>query len=130
MINTLTSLRLIKQAEQQICLKQIFLLFFLLMPSIVLPSEHKIKELKCESGAYPGHIKRWNYNEKDLIEIYPNGYKRVYDIKVINKNNILAVEDAKRGMYYVTISFKKNDTKVDVVTPLAKYTDNNCKKHN
>ena len=130
MINTLTSLRLIKQVEQQICFKQIFLLFFLLMPSIVLPSEHKIKELKCESGAYPGHIKRWNYNEKDLIEIYPNGYKRVYDIKFINKNNILAVEDAKRGMYYVTISFKKNDTKVDVVTPLAKYTDNNCKKHN
>ena len=78
----------------------------------------------------PGHIKRWNYNEKDLFEIYPNGYKRVYDIKFINKNNILAVEDAKRGMYYVTISFKKNDTKVDVVTPLAKYTDNNCKKHN
>ena len=130
MINTLTLLRLIKQVEQQICFKQIFLLFFLLMPSIVFSSGHEIKELKCESGAYPGHIKRWNYNEKDLIEIYPNGYKRVYDIKFINKNNISAVEDAKRGMYYVTISFKENDTKVDVVTPLAKYTDNNCKKHN
>ena len=130
MINTLTSLRLIKQVEQQICFKQIFLLFFLLMPSIVFSSGHEIKELKCESGANPGHIKRWNYNEKDLIEIYPNGYKRVYDIESINKNHILAVEDSKRGMYYVTISFKKNDTKVDVVTPLAKYTDNNCKKHN
>ena len=64
MINTLTLLRLIKQAEQQICFKKIFLLLFLLMPSIVLPSEHEIKELKCESGAYPGHIKRWNYNKK------------------------------------------------------------------
>ena len=130
MINTLTLLRLIKQVEQQICFKQISLSFFLLMPSIVFSYEHKIKELKCESGANPGHIKRWNYNEKDLIEIYPNGYKRVYDIKFINKNNILAVEDAKRGMYYVTISFKENDTKVDVVTPLVKYTDSNCKKQN
>ena len=65
-----------------------------------------------------------------MIEIYPNGYKRVYDIKSINKKNIQAVEDSKRGMYYVTISFKERDTKVDVITPLAKYTDSNCKKQN
>ena len=130
MINTLTSLRLIRQVEQLICCKQIFLLIFLLIPSIIFSSGHKIKELKCESGANPGHIKRWNYGEKDLIEIYPNGYKRVYDIKSINKKNIQAVEDSKRGMYYVTISFKKRETKVDVITPLAKYTDSNCKKPN
>ena len=130
MINTLTSLRLIRQVEQLICCQQIFLLIFLLIPSIIFSSGHKIKELKCESGANPGHIKRWNYSEKDLIEIYPNGYKRVYDIKSINKKNIQAVEDSKRGMYYVTISFKERETKVDVITPLAKYTDSNCKKPN
>ena len=65
-----------------------------------------------------------------MIEFYPNGYKRVYDIESINKNYILAVEDSNRGMYYVTISFKENDTKVNVATPLAKYTDSNCIKQN
>tara|TARA_B100001093_G_scaffold265126_1_gene253483 strand:+ start:183 stop:575 length:393 start_codon:yes stop_codon:yes gene_type:complete len=130
MIYTLTSLRRIKQVEQLICFKRIFFLLFLLIPSIVFSSGHKIKELKCESGANPGHIKRWNYNKEDLIEIYPNGYRRVYDVKSINKNNILAVEDSKRGVYYVTISFNENGTIVDVITPLVKYTDSNCKELN
>ena len=107
-----------------------FIICLLLVTTKVFALENKIINFKCDSGANQGQVKRWNYNKNNLIEIYPNGYKRVYDIKVINKNNILAVEDAKRGMYYVTISFKENDTKVDVVTPLAKYTDNNCKKHN
>jgi hypothetical protein len=87
-------------------------------------------KLKCESGAYPGHVKRWSYNQKNLIELYPNGYKRVYDIKTINVKYILAEEDAKRGMYYVSINFDDNNINVNVETPLAKYTDNKCTKLN
>ena len=57
--------------------------------------DNKMIQLKCESGAYPGQVKRWSYNQKDLFEFYPNGYKRVYDIKTINKKYILAEEDAE-----------------------------------
>ena len=87
-------------------------------------------QLKCESGAYPGQVKRWSYNQKDLFEFYPNGYKRVYDIKTINKKYILAEEDAERGLYYVSINFGDNDINIIVETPLVKYIDNMCMKLN
>ena len=45
-------------------------------------------QLKCESGAFPGQVIRWSYNQKDLFEFYPNTYKRIYDIKTINKKYI------------------------------------------
>ncbi len=87
-----------------------------------------MSKLKCDSGANPGQVKRWHYNTTDLIEIYPNGYRRIYDIRSISKVRILAEENAVRGMYYVTINFNKNDIRVYVQTPLTKYTDSNCKK--
>ena len=90
--------------------------------------DNKMIQLKCESGAYPGQVKRWSYNQKDLFEFYPNGYKRVYDIKTINKKYILAEEDAERGLYYVSINFGDNDINIIVETPLVKYIDNTCIK--
>ena len=105
----------------------IYLLLFSLQLSA---SEIKMVKLKCESGAYPGQVKRWSYNQKDLFEFYPNGYKRVYDIKTINKKYILAEEDAERGMYYVSINFGDNDINIIVETPLIKYIDNTCIKLN
>ncbi len=92
--------------------------------------DNKMIQLKCESGAYPGQVKRWSYNQKDLFEFYPNGYKRVYDIKTINKKYILAEEDAERGLYYVSINFGDNDINIIVETPLVKYIDNMCMKLN
>ena len=92
--------------------------------------DNKMIQLKCESGAYPGQVKRWSYNQKDLFEFYPNGYKRVYDIKTINKKYILAEEDAERGLYYVSINFGNNDINIIVETPLVKYIDNMCMKLN
>ena len=92
--------------------------------------DNKMIQLKCESGAYPGQVKRWSYNQKDLFEFYPNGYKRVYDIKTINKKYILAEEDAVRGLYYVSINFGDNDINIIVETPLVKYIDNMCIKLN
>ncbi len=92
--------------------------------------DNKMIQLKCESGAYPGQVKRWSYNQKDLFEFYPNGYKRVYDIKTINKKYILAEEDAERGLYYVSINFGDNDINIIVETPLVKYIDNTCIKLN
>jgi len=105
----------------------IYLLLFSLQLSA---SEIKIVKLKCESGAYPGQVKRWSYNQKDLFEFYPNGYKRVYDIKTINKKYLLAEEDAERGMYFVFINFGDNDINIIVETPLIKYIDNTCIKLN
>jgi len=104
-----------------------YLLFFSMQSSA---SENIMVKLKCESGAYPGQVKRWSYNQKDLFEFYPNGYKRVYDIKAINKKYLLAEEDAVRGMYYVSINFDDNNINVNVETPLVKYTDNKCTKLN
>ena len=92
--------------------------------------DNKMIQLKCESGAYPGQVKRWSYNQKDLFEFYPNGYKRVYDIKTINKKYLLAEEDAERGMYFVSINFGDNDINIIVETPLIKYIDNTCIKLN
>ena len=105
----------------------IYLLLFSLQLSA---SEIKMVKLKCESGAYPGQVKRWSYNQKDLFEFYPNGYKRVYDIKTINKKYLLAEEDAERGMYFVSINFGDNDINIIVETPLIKYIDNTCIKLN
>ena len=104
-----------------------YLLFFSMQSSA---SENIMVKLKCESGAYPGQVKRWSYNQKDLFEFYPNGYKRVYDITTINKKYILAEEDAVRGLYYVSINFDDNDINIIVETPLVKYIDNMCMKLN
>ena len=128
MLNSLTLHKLNKQAKQLICVKLILLLLYSLLPSNIYSSNNEMKELKCDSGAYPGQVKRWQYNDKDLIEIYPNGYRRVYDIKSINEEKILADEDAVRGMYFVSINFNSRSIDVKVSTPLVKYIDKNCKK--
>ena len=106
----------------------IIILLSLTLKAFALDS--KMTQLKCESGAYPGQVKRWSYNQKDLFEFYPNGYKRVYDVKIINKEYLLAEEDAERGMYFVSINFGDNDINIIVETPLVKYIDNMCIKPN
>ena len=128
MLISLTLHKLNKQAKQLICVKLILLLLYSLLPSNIYSSNNEMKELKCDSGAYSGQVKRWQYNDKDLIEIYPNGYRRVYDIKSINEEKILADEDAVRGMYFVSINFNSKSIDVKVSTPLAKYIDKDCKK--
>ena len=128
MLISLTLHKLNKQAKQLICVKLILLLLYSLLPSNIYSSNNEMEELKCDSGAYPGQVKRWQYNDKDLIEIYPNGYRRVYDIKSINEEKILADEDAVRGMYFVSINFNSKSIDVKVSTPLAKYIDKDCKK--
>ena len=109
---------------------KLFTIYLLLFSLQLSASENKMVKLKCESGAYSGQVKRWSYNQKDLFEFYPNGYKRVYDIKTINKKYILAEEDAARGLYYVSINFGDNDINIIVETPLVKYIDNTCIKLN
>lgn len=128
MLNSLTLHKPYKQAKQLICVKLILLLLYTLLPSKIYSSNSEMNELECDSGAYPGQVKRWRYNDKDLIEIYPNGYRRVYDIKSINEEKILADEDAVRGMYFVSIHFNSISIDVKVSTPLVKYIDKNCKK--
>ena len=114
--------------EKRTKFKLLFLCVFL---SCYVNAENSIhKKLKCNSGANPGQIKRWHFNEKDVIEIYPNGYKRVYDVRKMGKYEIYANEDAAQGMYYVSIRLYKDEMKVEVVTPLATYVDNSCKKLN
>ena len=102
----------------------IIILLSLTLKAFALDS--KMIQLRCESGAYPGQVKRWSYNQKDLFEFYPNGYKRVYDVKTINKKYLLAEEDAERGMYFVSIRFDDNDIHVNVKTPLINYIDKGC----
>ena len=109
---------------------KLFTIYLLLFSLQLSASENKMVKLKCESGAYSGQVKRWSYNQKDLFEFYPNGYKRVYDIKTINKKYLLAEEDAVRGMYYVSINFDDNDINVNVETPLTKYIDYKCARLN
>ena len=128
MLNRLTLYKLDKQAKQLICIKIILLLLYSLAPSKIYSSNNEMKELKCYSGANLGQVKRWQFNNKDLIEIYPNGYRRVYDIKSISEEKILADEDAVRGLYSVSISFNNKSIDIKVSTPLAKYIDGNCKK--
>ena len=102
----------------------------LLVTTQVFALENKMINFKCDSGANQGQVKRWNYNKNNLIEFYPNGYKRIYDIKIINEKYILAEENAERGMYYVSINFDDNDINIIVETPLVKYIDNTCIKLN
>ena len=102
----------------------IIILLSLTLKAFALDS--KMIQLRCESGAYPGQVKRWSYNQKDLFELYTNGYKRVYDVKIINKKYLLAEEDAERGMYFVSIRFDDNDIHVNVKTPLINYIDKGC----
>jgi len=128
MLNKITLHKLDKQVKQLINIKVILLLLYFLVPSTIYSSNNEMEELKCDSGANPGQVKRWQYNHKDLIEIYPNGYRRVYDIKSINEEKILADEDAVRGMYFVSINFNSKSIDVKVSTPLVKYIDKNCKK--
>ena len=128
MINRLTLPKLDKQAKQLICIKIILLLLYSLAPSNIYSSKNEMKELRCDSGANPGQVKRWQYNNKDLIEIYSNGYRRVYNIKSINEEKILADEDAVRGLYFVSINFNSKSIDIKVSTPLVKYIDKNCKK--
>ena len=128
MLNIFTLHKLDKQVKQLIYIKVILLLLYFLVPSTIYSSNNEMEELKCDSGANPGQVKRWQYNHKDLIEIYPNGYRRVYDIKSINEEKILADEDAVRGMYFVSINFNSKSIDVKVSTPLAKYIDKDCKK--
>ena len=101
-------------------------IFIFLISSTIHAVNDRMINLRCESGAYNGQIKKWSYNKKNLIEIYPNGYKRVYKIKTIKKNNILAEEDAKSGMHYVKIHISYKEIKVSVRAPLANYIDSNC----
>ena len=128
MLNRLTLHKLDKQVKQLIYIKVILLLLYFLVPSTIYSSNNEMKELKCDSGAYPGQVKRWQYNDKDLIEIYPNGYRRVYDIKFIDAEKILADENAASGMHFVSINFNDKSIDVKVSTPLLKYIDKNCKK--
>ena len=128
MLNRLTLYKLDKQAKQLICIKIILLLLYSLAPSNIYSSNNEMKELKCDSGANPSQVKRWQFNSKDLIEIYPNGYRRVYDIKFIDEEKVLADENAASGMHYVSINFNDKSIDVKVSTPLVKYIDKNCKK--
>jgi len=105
-------------------------LFFILVvfSFSTFSSERKTKTVKCESGAIKGQIKIWKYNNQEVFEIYTNTYKRKYKIKSSNQYNIYAYENTKRGMYNVHIIAFKDIIKVSVSTPLANYTDINCKE--
>ena len=107
-------------------------LFFILVvfSFSTFSSERKTKTVKCESGAIKGQIKTWKYNNQEVFEIYTNTYKRKYKIKSSNQYNIYAYENTKRGMYNVHIIAFKDIVKVSVSTPLANYTDINCKEIN
>ena len=132
MINRLALLKLYKQAKQLIYINIALLLLYSYAPTAIStsPSGNVMKKLKCDNGAgiYPNSYKSWHYNNEDLIEIYPNGYRRVYDIKFIDAEKILADEDAASGMHYVNINFNDKSIDVKVSTPLVKYIDKNCKK--
>ena len=114
--------------EKRIKFKSLFLCVFL--SYYVYAENNFFIKLKCNSGANPGQIKRWYFDEKDVIEIYPNGYKRVYDVQKMGKYEIYANEDAAQGMYYVSIRLYEDEMKVEVITPLTTYVDNSCKKLN
>jgi len=114
--------------EKRIKFKSLFLCVFL--SYYVYAENNFLIKLKCNSGANPGQIKRWHFDEKDVIEIYPNGYKRVYDVRKMGKYEIYANEDAVQGIYYVRIRLYEDEMKVEVITPLATYVDSSCKKLN
>lgn len=124
----MTKLEKLINKEKRIKFKPLFLCVFL--SYYVYAENSTLIKLKCNSGANIGQIKRWHFDEKDVIEIYPNGYKRVYDVQKIGKYEIYAHEDAAQGMYYVSIRLYEGEMKVEVITPLATYVDNSCKKLN
>jgi len=99
-------------------------LILVLMIFNVFSSEYITKTMKCDSGAINGQIKTWSYNDKEVFEIYANGYKRKYKVEYANKYDIFAYENTKKGSYNVYIG----RSKVSVTTPLVSYTDINCKE--
>ncbi len=109
-----------------------FIIFILaLFMTGISHSGGDFNKLKCESGVVIdvlGVPKRWHYNDQEVIEIYANGYQRVYDVQSITEDTVLAFENADLGKYYVTISFGEKDIKVSVKTPFASYSDINCKR--
>ena len=106
---------------------KIYIIFILaLISSNVFSSDYMTKIIKCDSGAVNGQVKTWSYNDKEVFEIYTNGYKRKYKVESINKYDIFAYENTKRGRYNVYIG----RSKVSVTTPLVSYTDINCKETN
>lgn len=108
---------------------KIYLFFILIIfTQGAFTSELKTKTIRCDSGAVNGQVKIWEYNNQEVFEIYTNGYKRKYKIKSSNMHNIFAYENTKRGMYNVHIIAHKDIIKVSVSTPLANYTDINCKE--
>ena len=128
----LALLKLYKQAKQLIYIEIALLLLSSYAPTAISTSssDNALNTLKSDNGAriYPNSYKSWHYNNEDLIEIYPNGYRRVYDIKFIDGEKILADENAASGMHYVSINFNDKSIDVKVSTPLVKYIDKNCKK--
>ena len=106
------------------------LLFLSILSLQTFATSEEIHKLKCDSGANPGQIKRWHFNQKDVFEIFPNGYRRVYDLQKKENHNIYASEDAVNGIYRVIIRLGKDERSVKVTTPLAIYIDSNCQKIN
>ena len=45
-------------------------IFIFLISSTIHAVNDRMINLRCESGAYNGQIKKWSYNNKNLIEIY------------------------------------------------------------
>ena len=114
----------------QIIMKVSLFFILVLFSFSTFSSERKTRTVECESGAIKGQIKIWKYNDQEVFEIYTNTYKRKYKIKSSNQYNIFAYENTKRGMYNVHINTHEGVTKVSVSTPLAGYTDINCKDVN
>ena len=104
------------------------LLFLSILSLQAFATNGEMYALKCDICSNPGHIKRCYINHKDVLEIYTNGYRRVYDLQKKENHNIFASEDAANGMYYVTIRLDKDERSVTVVTPLATYIDSNCQR--
>ena len=78
-----------------------FIIFILaLFMTGIAHSSGDFNKLKCESGVVIdvlGVPKRWHYNDQEVIEIYANGYQRVYDVQSITEDTVLAFENADLG---------------------------------
>ena len=111
-------------------MKKLYLLILLFSLFNISKAEGNVQKLKCESGVFIdmlGVVKRWQYNETELTEIFPNGYQRVYNISLVTGDRINAFEDTELGKYLVTIFLDAKNVKVEVKTPLVDYNDINCK---
>ena len=109
---------------------KLYLLILLFSLFNISKAEGNVQKLKCESGVFIdmlGVVKRWQYNETELTEIFPNGYQRVYNISSVTGDRINAFEDTELGKYLVTIFLDAKNVKVEVKTPLVDYNDINCK---